>query len=179
MRWAHGFLPEEVVNKPDIKSMIVEDIRKIKEGKFLLHHIVNAEALVNVTIEDLKTKDQIKRSIAQILYYYNRPDLKKYHFITLASELKNILIVILKDSTFLEFYSPTEHTKIHSAVQIKSRAIARDFAKWFDAYSKEKHEPEKDYQLFKKEILKYARELAKISPSEIEKAIKEVKPIYG
>ena len=179
MRWVQGFLPEEIKDRPNIKSMITADVKLLKQGKFKLHHMVNIQALIQNTINDLKTKEKIKRSIAQLLYYYGRPDLIKHHYITIAPELKNILIVILKESIFFEFYSPIEHTKILSAVQIKSKEITKDFAKWFDAYSKEKHSSKKDFEKFKKEILKYAKELAKINPKDIEKAIKEVKPVYG
>jgi len=175
MRWAHSFLPEELEGNPGLKEMAIQDEKKMEKG-MIIHHMVNPKALVETTISDLKTKKKIIQSLALMLYYDEKR--KKHHYITIAPEFRNILIVILKDSTFFEFYGE-QHNRILSAIQIKNHKIAEDFAKWFDGYYPSKHDGVKDYAEFKKEILKYAKELAGIQSSEIEKALREVEPIYG
>lgn len=177
-RWAVSFLPEEIENNPGLESMIKGDIKKRLGSKFILHHIVNPEKLVQNIIEDLGEKEKIKKSIAQILYYYDKPELKETHYIDLAPELKNVLIAVFKSSVFIEFYSKGESVSLSSAIQIKSKEVAEDFARWFDNFSKDKNDPERDYKEFKREILKNANKLANIDSEEVEKALKEVEPFY-
>lgn len=176
-RWAVSFLPEEIRNNPGLESMIKGDIKKRLGQKFILHHMVNPEKLVQSTSEDLKEKEKIKRSLGQILFYYDQPKLKETHYITLAPEFRNILIAIIKNSTFIEFYSE-KSTELRSAIQIKSKEVSQDFARWFDAYSEEKHDPEEDYNRFKQQILTRAKDLKGINPKEIERAIENIEPFY-
>jgi len=154
MRLCTSFIPEELKDRPGIKSMILNDLKKQRDG-VVIHHMINVEALLEQIKNDLKAEWKIKQSIVQVLHL-DRVQ-KKHHYITLAPELKNLLIVILKDSTFLEFYGE-DHTKILTAIQIVSRDIAKDFAKWFDSVSPGKHDGDADYEKFKSEVIRVARE---------------------
>jgi hypothetical protein len=177
-RWALSLLPSETENRPGIKSMILADLEKQRAG-VKIHHMADPDALVGTIVSDLKTKQKIIEALSQLLYYDNLPELKQNHLITIAPQFRNLMIFIAKDSTFFEFYSPDDHTKIISAVQIRSRDITKDFANWFDKYSDEKHEPDNDYKRFKRAVLDAAKRTARIEPEEIEKLIKAMRPVYG
>jgi sugar-specific transcriptional regulator TrmB len=178
VRWALSLLPSEVENRPGIKSMIENDLKRQRAG-LKIHHIVDPEALVQTIVDDLKSKQKIIESISQMLYYEHLPEIRKNHLITIAPEFKNVMIFIMKDSTFFEFYAPGNHTEILSAVQIKSKEITKDFSRWFDTYSREKRNPEQDYEKFKAAVLSVARKTAKIEPKEIEKLVAAMRPVYG
>jgi hypothetical protein len=167
-----------VENRPGIKSMIENDLKRQRAG-LKIHHIVDPEALVQTIVDDLKSKQKIIESISQMLYHEHLPEIRKNHLITIAPEFKNVMIFIMKDSTFFEFYAPGNHTEILSAVQIKSKEITKDFSRWFDTYSREKRNPEQDYEKFKAAVLSVARKTAKIEPKEIEKLVAAMRPVYG
>lgn len=177
-RWALSFLPEEIEDRPGLESMIRNDINQRLNKNFILYHMVNPESFVESILEDLGERERIKKSLAQLLFYYGHEEMKKTHYIELAPEFKNILIAIINTSTFIEFYSGGRHDKISNAIQIKSREVSEDFANWFDGYCSGTKDPDEDFKRFKEEVLRCAEELKDIEPREIEDEIENVDPVY-
>ena len=72
----------------------------------------------------------------------------------MASEFQDLVIVIINDDVFYEFYEHNSNS-ISSALHIKSRKIAQDMSRWFDGFDKyNPHNPKVDFIRFKKEILR-------------------------
>lgn len=173
MRWSLSFLPEELENRPRLRSMVLKDLESMRNKRFVLHHMTNVKSMLKNIRSGLETDEERKQSIAQLLKFYSRDDLKSQHRITLAPDFKNILIVILKDSAFLEFYPAGDHTEISSAIQVKGQKIAKDFSNWFDAYT-DQSDPEKDYEKFTQEILDGADQIMGIEENELRDRMEEI-----
>lgn len=167
IRLSSSFLREEI-DKMSPEQRIVSKGMEYPSGT-IVHYMLNPKALVERIIFELKANDKIIESISAMLEYLDQN--KKYYCFTIAPEMKNILITIVSDSVFLEFYG-MESARISSAIRIKNEKIAKDFMKWFDGFDKiKKHESKKEFNEFKEDVLKWAEKLAKIKPKEIEKFI--------
>ncbi len=160
-RAADSFLPEELENNPGIKEMIISDEKKLKEG-VIIHLACNPESLVKNTFEELKGSEaKMEHSMKRLLDSYKR--MSRYcHYISFTRWFKNIVIVIMQDSVFMEFYYDTTNV-INTAIKIRSRQLSSDLSSWFDDFdSKKKHDPAKDYIMFEEEIKKNCLKIAKI-----------------
>lgn len=161
LRLCHSFIQKEL-------DAMSETQRDVMKGKFVsckvkMHYVVNPRSLVQRAVSDLKDKNDILMSITRMLKNVKRENA----VITIAPELKNLVMVIFSDMIFLEFYGE-DSKKITSAIQIKSEQITKDFAGWFDAFDKrKKHNLKEEYKEFENEILKWAEKLAGISPRKI------------
>ena len=152
IRLCPSFLFEELDQNPAFKKLLVnlekdEDLKGLKQ-----HYVVDVEALVQRTWNDLKDREKFIESIRKMLSYLGK--YKQNYRYTLIKGMRNILIVIMKDSVFFEFYGKSS-ISISSAIQIQSKKVAKDFQLWFDSLVRGEHDPEKDYQKFREEVLKW------------------------
>jgi hypothetical protein len=158
-RLADSILPEEYEDIPGLKKMIFDD-QKMQADGVIVHTITNPEALVKNMLKE-HDAEFLKRSMKVLLESFREPAIMKNHWITIAPEFNNILIVIMKNVVFFEFYGQ-KSSVISSALKITGKTVASDLAVWFDGFAKKKHDPKKDYDVFEKEILKACKKLARI-----------------
>lgn len=164
IRLCPSFLLEELDQNPKFRKIILnlqkkEDIRGLKQ-----HYVIDVEALIQRIRRDLPEKEKFIESIKKMLSYLGK--YKQNYQYTLLRGMRNILVAITKDSVFFEFYEKTS-TTISSAIQIQSRKVAKDFQLWFESLTKGEHDPEKDYEKFKEEVLKEVERQTGIREEEI------------
>jgi len=155
-RLANSILDFELKNNPDLKEMIEIDKKIITKG-IKIHHITSPKALVKHLISELKNEGLVKSSINQLIKSYNNPKTKKNKLITIAPQFQNLILVILGNNVFIEFYNEkTNH--IASAIHINSKNIAQDLANWFDSMTKNNTSTHEE---FESELKKWYRKLRK------------------
>jgi len=150
VRLTFGLLKEEIEEIPSLKKYAGTEPALAKGAK--LHYILNPKTIVQRTKEELKDKELVRKSINQMLRKMH--SLRKQILVDIHPAFKNLLVVIMKDCVCFEFYGKSS-VSISSAIMIFSKKVVEDFSNWFDALCSKKHDPEKDFNKFKKEILKW------------------------
>jgi len=149
-RISDSLLDIELDGNPDLKKMVIQDNKMVAKGG-KIHIVTNPESVVTNIQKELKKPELIKESVNKMLTRFSNKLLRKHTKITLAPQFKDLIIAIIGDNVFMEFYDEKTNS-IASALHIKGKKIARDMAHWFDSIGNPV-----SYKVFEKEVKKYAK----------------------
>jgi len=157
LRLGDSFLNSELKNNTGLRRMINNDNKKRKLG-IDYYLITNPRSIVENIIKELKDEKLIEESIITMLKIYKYYS-KDNSYITTSNSFNSLIIVILKDDVFLEFYSDRTN-KLTSAIHINNNQTCNDLGNWFDGFIKnDLLSPKECYKNFEKEVKDVAFEL--------------------
>jgi len=116
-------------------------------------YLTNVDALVSNTCRSLKDPREAAQSLGQILSHAK--DSGDWFFKS-KSMVKNMVVFIMKDRVFFEFYSG-DCTEFIAALELNDERIVEDFSQWFDQLFGPVRDRKKALAVFEKRLIAAAR----------------------